>query len=447
MSRDVKGYYALLEVQFDASAHEIKSAYRRLAKIHHPDVNTAADGGHKFRAINEAFDVLSDPDARARYDSESITNEDRKRSAGPRETIDPITCDSCHQVTAQPRYVMFRYVISVILATYRNPIQGMYCSACARKAAWKANIITGLFGWWGAPWGPIYTIADGIKNALGGTHDPRNNERMLWHNALAFASRGDAKLAFALSEKVARSPITEVAERAEKFLDFFKSRGIDYTGVSLNDPWQQNQLAKLGQLAAIASLPAALTITIAMSESSSKTDGPWTSYRSPSAYVPAETASQVVAQTQPTNVPVCKKQIENGERLDGKMSLQKSGHVLEIDNGSGGDAIVKVRNYPSQKLAVSFFIASNQEASLKGLRDGQYTIQYAFGNTLAEDCRSFTDLSSAGAFPGVEELQTTEEIVSDGVMVSHQRLSYTLYSVPSGNVHPQTIDASMFNAD
>jgi molecular chaperone DnaJ len=61
-------YYALLEVSRDASHAEIKRSFRRLARELHPDVSEDPDAGHRFRAVAEAYEVLSDPDRRATYD-------------------------------------------------------------------------------------------------------------------------------------------------------------------------------------------------------------------------------------------------------------------------------------------------------------------------------------------------------------------------------------------
>ncbi|MPY95118.1 MAG: molecular chaperone DnaJ [Acidimicrobiia bacterium] len=62
-------HYALLGVSRDASPDDIKKAYRRLARQHHPDVNPGEPGAEtRFREITIAYEVLSDPQRRARYD-------------------------------------------------------------------------------------------------------------------------------------------------------------------------------------------------------------------------------------------------------------------------------------------------------------------------------------------------------------------------------------------
>lgn len=63
-----KDYYGILGVNKDASEDEIKSAYRRLAKKYHPDLNKTEEAAEKFKEINEAYEVLGDDKKRANYD-------------------------------------------------------------------------------------------------------------------------------------------------------------------------------------------------------------------------------------------------------------------------------------------------------------------------------------------------------------------------------------------
>lgn len=62
-----KDYYAILGINENASSEEIKSAFRKLAKKYHPDVNP--NEGDKFKEINEAYEVLSNNEKRKQYDS------------------------------------------------------------------------------------------------------------------------------------------------------------------------------------------------------------------------------------------------------------------------------------------------------------------------------------------------------------------------------------------
>jgi curved DNA-binding protein len=63
-----RDYYESLGVSRDASPEEIRRAYRALARKHHPDVNKEAGAEDRFKEISEAYEVLRDPDKRARYD-------------------------------------------------------------------------------------------------------------------------------------------------------------------------------------------------------------------------------------------------------------------------------------------------------------------------------------------------------------------------------------------
>ena len=64
-----KDYYQALGVARDASPDDIKKAYRKLVRKHHPDVSKASGAEEKTKEINEAYEVLGDPEKRATYDT------------------------------------------------------------------------------------------------------------------------------------------------------------------------------------------------------------------------------------------------------------------------------------------------------------------------------------------------------------------------------------------
>ncbi len=68
MATTKRDYYEVLGVSRDATPEVVKKAFRRLAMKHHPDRNKSQDASERFKAINEAYEVLSDPERRAMYD-------------------------------------------------------------------------------------------------------------------------------------------------------------------------------------------------------------------------------------------------------------------------------------------------------------------------------------------------------------------------------------------
>jgi len=65
---DFKDYYKALGLERAASEDEVRKAYRKLARKYHPDVSKEADAEARMREVNEAYDVLRDPEKRAAYD-------------------------------------------------------------------------------------------------------------------------------------------------------------------------------------------------------------------------------------------------------------------------------------------------------------------------------------------------------------------------------------------
>ena len=80
---DKKDYYEVLGLKKGATDAEIKKAYRQMAKKYHPDLNPDdPEAEAKFKEVNEANDVLSDPDKKARYDQFGFAGVDPSYGAG-----------------------------------------------------------------------------------------------------------------------------------------------------------------------------------------------------------------------------------------------------------------------------------------------------------------------------------------------------------------------------
>ena len=81
---DKRDYYEVLGVDKSASDEEIKKAYRAAAKMYHPDLHPGdAEAEAKFKEANEAYEVLSDKDKKARYDQFGHAGVDPNYGAGP----------------------------------------------------------------------------------------------------------------------------------------------------------------------------------------------------------------------------------------------------------------------------------------------------------------------------------------------------------------------------
>ena len=68
MTIDLPDHYAALELRPDATEDEVKTAFRRLARLYHPDTTSDPDGEEKFQEVRAAYAILGDPARRRSYD-------------------------------------------------------------------------------------------------------------------------------------------------------------------------------------------------------------------------------------------------------------------------------------------------------------------------------------------------------------------------------------------
>src|SRR5580693_10253349 len=65
---EYRDYYKILGVERAATADQVKTAYRRLARKYHPDVSKEKNAEERFKEVQEAYEVLKDPEKRAAFD-------------------------------------------------------------------------------------------------------------------------------------------------------------------------------------------------------------------------------------------------------------------------------------------------------------------------------------------------------------------------------------------
>ena len=417
---DPKGYYSTLGVPISATGSEIRASFRKLAKRLHPDRNPDPAAPRLFQAIHEAYEVLGNAERRARYDGqphESGYGEQPSRAPGP------IVCSNCGKVTAQPRFAIYYCVVSAVL-TFRKSSQGIFCAACGRRKALEASAISAVAGWWGI-YGPIDTVRTIIRNARGGDRPRAINERLLWTNALAFLAIGKPELSYALARELRTSKTDNIAGAAERLIESLKSRGIGDVA-QLKRQWRSSLIAAFLHVILLLAVPAAFIICFP-----------------PEPLIQAVTNSLTGTGDHSRPDPLaCDEPPSNGQVLEDNSNWFRFENAMEIQNRSGRDAIIKIRNIASGKMLVSFFSANNAVARFDRIPDGTYRIQYASGKRLGQDCMSFGGKFIAAEFSDPATFVTRFE----GIEIDYQVSSFTLHPRQVDGVQLNTIGADAFNA-
>lgn len=443
---DPKGYYAILGLAPTADAAEIKAAFRRKAMELHPDRNKSPDATEQFQLLTEANGILSEPASRAQYDTMTIKSGPRASTA-THEPPEPVACSCCGKVTAQPRYAIFYQVVSVIFSTTRSAVQGIFCSVCAEKKALKASAFTWLFGWWGFPWGPIYSVQAIFNNMIGGQRPADINARLAAHQAWVFAALGKIDMAraiamdaLALAKKVkfdqgmarrkkdlgyeVRDEGAELRAEIEKLLEALGKGG---NGRELKDAWAL--FRRPFHVQGLVTLSVIGALWYAMSNQQP--------YHPPRGQKPYVSAPQPVPPAKPAYVRALK--APGGELwptsakyLKGFPRVHANGlSTVTVDNSQNeSDVLVKLVSLdgPNAYPVRVFFIPARGSFTANKVTAGSYDVRYR-------------DLSSGGL--SRSEKFTLEEIKSyDGTQFSN--ITMTLYKVRNGNMQTYALAESDF---
>ncbi|MBR1777517.1 MAG: J domain-containing protein [Alphaproteobacteria bacterium] len=189
--KDKKGYYAILHVTENVGEKEIKDAFRREVKLYHPDKNSDPGAKAIYLKINEAYQVLTDPDARKAYDNV------------PDAAADFMPCCLCGRHAHQPRFILFDEGGTTLNG-------GVFCRPCASRRQFK----TALKIWRRFLISPVESWRL-LKKARALQEMPASdNFAMLMQNAAAFNSEKRYGLAKSLAEQARRFAL-DSPERAK----------------------------------------------------------------------------------------------------------------------------------------------------------------------------------------------------------------------------------------
>lgn len=450
---DPKGYYLVMGLTSTAGDEQIKAAYRKRAMDLHPDRNPGNDTTRQFQFLNEAYAVLSNPASRAEYDGVGLQT--TATDPATPEVPDPIVCSLCAKVSAQPRVVVFRSVKSFLVATIRKPIAGVYCSECAQKQSLKASATSWLLGWWGFPWGPLYTVHALVSNMFGGTHPPLENAKMLGYQAYYFYATGRPDLAQSLAEsaikycrKVPKTPGRNGAPESERdslisnLEAFLGELGSNKKDNRLKNSWSPIHGRFFVHLGAIAAVAGVITIAIINSPEShyspprgtmpysaqpatlaTSTNGAGGMAVQPAlaTTTPQKAVAQKPAYVRSKTAPNGRPWPKTADYLVGEPQTHKAGHSeVTIDNGqNNSDVLLKLVALEGKvaRPARQIFIPAHSRFTIKNLTAGNYDVRYR-------------DLTSGGLSRS-ESMGVTETTTYKGT--EYSVITLTLYKVANGN--------------
>jgi tetratricopeptide (TPR) repeat protein len=204
----MKDPYEILGVSSDAPVSDIKRAYRDLAKKYHPDVSKSGDASRRMQEINEAYAVIGNPIKRAEYDQ----MQEMRAAQAPHPQHDASThicCGRCGKVDSSLRVSTFTTVWSFFFFSFYRSWAYILCARCRVITSLRFNLQVLIFGWWGIPWGPLWSIIFLCKNGAGG-HQPQDNNAILLavvgQNLINLGDYAEAEKALTASLRLREDP-------------------------------------------------------------------------------------------------------------------------------------------------------------------------------------------------------------------------------------------------
>lgn len=390
---DPLGLYRALGLSPTATADEIAVAFRKRSKETHPDTS-GRESAEEFVQVSAAYEVLGDPARREKYDRSSWEpfKRDVEAQKGREQKsefhgdwgqirIDPICCDFCGKVTAQPRYLTFSILISLVVWAHVERASGIFCVRCARLKGVLYSLITMVTGWWLIPGGPYYTVLTILQNGFETERMKEDDYRLILHNVDAFQSRGNLELAYSLARIASQSRDISISRQAEMFIKRIDNSYPGYQAQKLANAWGNTSFWDLSHVIIAFILPISFGLFLFINSTTG------TSWDINDRLYPR------IAQTDPA---FCKNPPRSGQAIGPRPPMQRGARIL-IHNNSRYDMIVKLRDVKSNHVAAALFIGVWQDAWAYPVPAGEYMVQYAAGEDFDESCSKFVNFERINA--------------------------------------------------
>ena len=177
MKTDALGYYSVLGVSVDADISTIKTAYRDLAKVWHPDYNTSPEAVEKFQHLSTAWEVLSNSDSRFCYDALSLIY--NETNFPPMESIIPYK-----EGFPNIRGIVAKQVKGNFITSKQSTISDACDMSSASRLLFKVSNNNWLLGWWSLQ--GFFQNLQAIVNNFRHPISSSESLRILIHNIVAY---------------------------------------------------------------------------------------------------------------------------------------------------------------------------------------------------------------------------------------------------------------------